>query len=180
MKAKATELFDHLAGEVISSPARRDLALCLCASSCHCSLGLRFLPCAVLALLPERTPYIHQDHNHQLSFTLRAVHSSGSHPSTVVHSASRVLAVTQLASLIRDKCGPGEVARVGFSFSFPMEQKDSRSGRLLYWTKGYQCEGAVGNDVVAMLQEALARTGVAAKVRERIFCYCGGPCRGFC
>lgn len=55
-------------------------------------------------------------------------------------------------------------ARVGFSFSFPMRQTGCRDGQLMYWTKGYACEGAVGQSVVPLLQRALEEAGVPATV----------------
>lgn len=69
----------------------------------------------------------------------------------------------QLSKMIERHGDPTEVARVGFSFSFPMRQQDCHSGELLYWTKGYKCSGAVGQDAVQMLQRALDDSGTSAK-----------------
>ncbi|CAG9466551.1 unnamed protein product [Pedinophyceae sp. YPF-701] len=59
---------------------------------------------------------------------------------------------------------PSRPARVGFSFSFPMEQASVDSGILMYWTKGYACAGAVGKDVVRLFSDALGRAGSTARV----------------
>ncbi|CAI2164954.1 17079_t:CDS:2 [Funneliformis geosporum] len=53
---------------------------------------------------------------------------------------------------------------LGFTFSFPVEQTAIDKGNLISWTKGFTCAGAVGKDVVFMLQEALNRKGVPVKV----------------
>lgn len=49
---------------------------------------------------------------------------------------------------------------LGFTFSFPCEQKGLASAYLTTWTKGFDCAGVVGNDVVLMLQQAIDRRGV--------------------
>lgn len=52
---------------------------------------------------------------------------------------------------------------LGFTFSFPCEQKGLASAYLTTWTKGFDCAGVVGNDVVLMLQQAIDRRGVCFK-----------------
>ena len=49
---------------------------------------------------------------------------------------------------------------LGFTFSFPIEQTGVASGTLLHWTKGFSAKGVIGQDVVKLLNEALARNGV--------------------
>lgn len=49
---------------------------------------------------------------------------------------------------------------LGFTFSFPVEQTAVASGRLLRWTKGFSARGVIGEDVVKLLDEALARADV--------------------
>jgi hexokinase len=49
---------------------------------------------------------------------------------------------------------------LGFTFSFPIHQHSIDKGELIVWTKGWSAEGVVGNDVVGLLNEALAREGV--------------------
>lgn len=46
---------------------------------------------------------------------------------------------------------------LGFTFSFPCTQKGLASATLVTWTKGFDCAGVVGQDVVKMLQEAIHR-----------------------
>lgn len=53
---------------------------------------------------------------------------------------------------------------VGFCFSFPMEQDALNSARLSFWTKGFEVEGVVGQDVVKLLSEALVRVGCPCNV----------------
>ncbi|KAL7670067.1 hypothetical protein ACOME3_005005 [Neoechinorhynchus agilis] len=47
----------------------------------------------------------------------------------------------------------------GFTFSFPCDQKSLDSAELISWTKGFTCDGVVGEDVVRMMQEAIDRRG---------------------
>ena len=49
---------------------------------------------------------------------------------------------------------------LGFTFSFPCYQEGLKSGRLIKWTKGFQCSGVIGQDVVAMLQQSFIRKGL--------------------
>ena len=53
---------------------------------------------------------------------------------------------------------------VGFCFSFPMKQTAIDQGILLDWTKGFTCDGVVGNDPVALLSEALIRVGRPCRI----------------
>lgn len=50
---------------------------------------------------------------------------------------------------------------LGFTFSFPLQQLGLTKGILSRWTKGFNCEGVVGEDVVRLLKEAIARRGVS-------------------
>ncbi|CAD7700198.1 unnamed protein product [Ostreobium quekettii] len=61
---------------------------------------------------------------------------------------------------------PSDGARlpVGFCFSFPLDKFSPKSGVLLHWTKGYECEGGIGKDASAMLEEAFDRVGLPAEV----------------
>lgn len=54
---------------------------------------------------------------------------------------------------------PGKTYPLGFTFSFPCNQKGLASATLAKWTKGFDCAGVVGEDVVLMLQEAINRRG---------------------
>lgn len=48
---------------------------------------------------------------------------------------------------------------LGFTFSFPCEQKGLAHARLVNWTKGFKCSGVEGKDVAQMLREAIDRRG---------------------
>ncbi len=50
---------------------------------------------------------------------------------------------------------------LGFTFSFPCTQKGLASATLVTWTKGFDCDGVVGEDVVRLLQDAINRRGVS-------------------
>jgi hexokinase len=55
----------------------------------------------------------------------------------------------------RDKPYP-----LGFTFSFPCSQNNLNSATLVKWTKGFDCDGVVGEDVVQLLQNAIDKRGV--------------------
>ncbi|XP_077287560.1 hexokinase A isoform X2 [Arctopsyche grandis] len=48
---------------------------------------------------------------------------------------------------------------LGFTFSFPLKQLGLTKGMLERWTKGFKCSGVVGEDVVQLLKDAIARRG---------------------
>ncbi|KAF9366312.1 glucokinase [Mortierella sp. NVP85] len=48
-----------------------------------------------------------------------------------------------------------DTLEMGFTFSFPVSQTAINSGKLLRWTKDFNCPGAVGEDVVQLLQTSL-------------------------
>ncbi len=50
---------------------------------------------------------------------------------------------------------------LGFTFSFPCTQKGLASATLVTWTKGFDCDGVVGEDVVKLLQDSINRRGVS-------------------
>lgn len=54
-----------------------------------------------------------------------------------------------------------ESLHLGLTFSFPVEQTALGAGRLLTWTKGFSATGAIGNDVVQLLQDSLDKKRVA-------------------
>lgn len=56
-----------------------------------------------------------------------------------------------------------ESLHLGLTFSFPVEQTALGAGRLLTWTKGFSATGAIGEDVVQLLQESLDKKRVACK-----------------
>ncbi|KAM3601261.1 uncharacterized protein V6R79_009778 [Siganus canaliculatus] len=53
----------------------------------------------------------------------------------------------------------GQTLPLGFTFSFPCEQKEIDKSILIRWTKGFQCSGVEGEDVVRLLREAVQRRG---------------------
>jgi len=46
---------------------------------------------------------------------------------------------------------------LGFTFSFPCVQEGLTAAKLVQWTKGFNCDGVVGRDVVELLREAIKR-----------------------
>ncbi|KAF9434821.1 glucokinase [Entomortierella beljakovae] len=61
-----------------------------------------------------------------------------------------------------------DTLELGFTFSFPVDQTSIDGGLLLRWTKGYDCPGAVGNDIVKLLQDALDRNNVNVHIAALI------------
>ncbi|XP_034539262.1 hexokinase-2-like isoform X2 [Notolabrus celidotus] len=53
----------------------------------------------------------------------------------------------------------GQTLPLGFTFSFPCEQKEIDKSILIRWTKGFNCSGVEGKDVVKLLKEAIQRRG---------------------
>lgn len=53
---------------------------------------------------------------------------------------------------------------LGFTFSFPCDQKSVNSGLLIKWTKGFSTKGVEGQDVVELLQASLKRERVNVNV----------------
>jgi len=64
-----------------------------------------------------------------------------------------------LAEFVHDREIQDEILPLGFTFSFPCEQEGLARARLVKWTKGFNCAGVEGEDVVQLLQEAIARRG---------------------
>ncbi|GMN37126.1 hypothetical protein TIFTF001_006558 [Ficus carica] len=73
---------------------------------------------------------------------------------------------------------PGRQRELGFTFSFPVMQTSIDSGTLIKWTKGFNVEDTVGQDVVAELTRALERQGldmrVSALVNDTVGTLAGG------
>lgn len=53
---------------------------------------------------------------------------------------------------------------LGFTFSFPCDQKTVNSGVLIKWTKGFSTKGVEGRDVVELLQASLKRVSVDVNI----------------
>ncbi|ORX92054.1 hypothetical protein K493DRAFT_316823 [Basidiobolus meristosporus CBS 931.73] len=58
----------------------------------------------------------------------------------------------------------GKPLPLGFTFSYPIDQTAIDSGKLVRWNKGFDIPGAVGRDVVQLLQYALDNLGLNVKV----------------
>ncbi|XP_074563849.1 hexokinase-2-like [Curcuma longa] len=58
----------------------------------------------------------------------------------------------------------GKKRELGFTFSFPVKQTSIASGTLIKWTKGFNVNGTVGEDVVGELTRALQRQGIDMQV----------------
>lgn len=65
-----------------------------------------------------------------------------------------------LALFVKDLKLEKEVLPLGFTFSFPCTQHGLTKGILVRWTKGFNCSGVVGEDVVALLEAAIAKRNV--------------------
>lgn len=62
-----------------------------------------------------------------------------------------------LANFMKEHSVGHERLPLGFTFSFPLTQRGLTKGLLERWTKGFDCSGCVGEDVVQLLKDALAR-----------------------
>lgn len=59
---------------------------------------------------------------------------------------------------------PDNYLQLGFTFSFPVDQKAINKGYLLRWTKGFDIQDAIGKDVCELLQNEIDALGVPVKV----------------
>merc|ERR1719458_388938 len=64
-----------------------------------------------------------------------------------------------LAEFVKDRKLETETLPLGFTFSFPCKQEGLAKASLVRWTKGFNCEGVEGEDVVALLNQALDKRG---------------------
>lgn len=62
-----------------------------------------------------------------------------------------------LALFVKDLDLQDEVLPLGFTFSFPLTQYGLTKGHLVRWTKGFNCSGVIGEDVVALLEQSIAK-----------------------
>ena len=67
-----------------------------------------------------------------------------------------------LALFVKDLNLHNERLPLGFTFSFPLSQQGLTKGYLVRWTKGFNCSGVVGEDVVALLEKAIEKRKVSA------------------
>lgn len=56
------------------------------------------------------------------------------------------------------------VFRLGFTFSFPVQQIGINKGNLIRWTKGFDIPDAIGKDVCALLQQEIDKLHLPVKV----------------
>lgn len=56
------------------------------------------------------------------------------------------------------------IFRLGFTFSFPVQQLGINKGKLIRWTKGFDIPDAVGKDVCALLQTEIDNLHLPVKV----------------
>ncbi|XP_057676780.1 hexokinase-1-like isoform X2 [Corythoichthys intestinalis] len=64
-----------------------------------------------------------------------------------------------LGDFLKSQNLQGKILPLGFTFSFPCHQKEIDKSILIRWTKGFQCSGVEGQDVVKLLREAIHRRG---------------------
>jgi hexokinase len=57
-----------------------------------------------------------------------------------------------------------EIFRLGFTFSFPVQQLGINKGNLIRWTKGFDIPDAIGKDVCALLQAEIDKLNLPVKV----------------
>ena len=65
----------------------------------------------------------------------------------------------------RDKQQGAGTLHLGFTFSFPVDQTNIDEGKLIRWTKGFDCRDGIGRDVVQMLQTQLEQRNINVRVR---------------
>ena len=63
---------------------------------------------------------------------------------------------------------------VGFTFSFPIDQKSLTSGNLIKWTKGYSADGVEGKDIVKLLHDEVDKRDVSLES-----CYSKSGCPNY-
>ena len=68
--------------------------------------------------------------------------------------------VDDFLNYLRTKITGLELLPLGFTFSFPVQQKGLNIGIMMKWTKGFDVSGVVGRDVVQLLREAFQRRKV--------------------
>ncbi|KAL0056117.1 hypothetical protein WJX82_007885 [Trebouxia sp. C0006] len=72
------------------------------------------------------------------------------------------------ADRIGKKPKPDSMPVVGFCFSFPLRQISVNHGTLIKWNKGFTNPNAVGEDPTQLLEAALARQGMQARVMSLV------------
>ena len=75
-----------------------------------------------------------------------------------------------LASFMEKEDLLGRKLPLCFTFAFTLRQESLNRGRLVNWTKGFSCDGVVGEDVVALFHDALARVGATHPGLQGVRC----------
>lgn len=73
-----------------------------------------------------------------------------------------------IATFLATRCGGNPTGKLGFTFSFPIEQTSLNSGTLVVWNKDFAASGVIGEDVVALLQKQLRSRGISLEVRALV------------
>ncbi|CAK5089001.1 unnamed protein product [Meloidogyne enterolobii] len=66
--------------------------------------------------------------------------------------------------MVEQRLSCNKTLPLGFTFSFPCQQKGLASASLVAWTKGFSASGVVGKDVVQLLTDACRRKNIAVNV----------------
>ncbi|CAK5037732.1 unnamed protein product [Meloidogyne enterolobii] len=66
--------------------------------------------------------------------------------------------------MVEERLSCNKTLPLGFTFSFPCQQKGLASASLVAWTKGFSASGVVGKDVVQLLTDACRRKNIAVNV----------------
>jgi hexokinase len=82
------------------------------------------------------------------------------------HHADRFEAHVHRRNTGSDRRGYTEeqIFRLGFTFSFPVQQLGINKGKLMRWTKGFDIPDTVGKDVCALLQTEIDKLHLPVKV----------------
>lgn len=70
-----------------------------------------------------------------------------------------------LAEFTREMNVQDEILPLGFTFSFPCQQVGLTKGLLIKWTKGFNCEGVVNQNVVELLEDAIKKRNVSQRLQ---------------
>uniref|UniRef100_A0A915MZR7 Phosphotransferase n=1 Tax=Meloidogyne javanica TaxID=6303 RepID=A0A915MZR7_MELJA len=66
--------------------------------------------------------------------------------------------------MVAERLSCNKTLPLGFTFSFPCQQRGLASASLVAWTKGFSASGVVGKDVVQLLTDACRRKNIAVNV----------------
>jgi len=87
-------------------------------------------------------------------------------PAAIQQSSAEVLfdfIVDTIIKLISE-----DKVKMGFTFSFPVNQTSINSGILIKWTKGFTARDVVERDIVNLLNNAMVKKGIKANVNALI------------